>query len=127
MDQIIISELEVFMRVGVPEAERAKPQRLLLTVELEHDFTAAARDDRLQETIDYQAVALRLAGFGRRRSWKLVETLAVDMAEMILREFKPRRVRIEIKKFILPRTSHVAVRITRPENLNRHPNPGLYL
>jgi len=114
VDQIIINELEVFMRVGVPEAERAKPQRLLVTVEMEHDFTAAARNDRLQRTIDYHAVAVRLAGFGRRRSWKLIETLAVEMAEMILREFKPNRVSIEIKKFILPQTRHVAVRVTRP-------------
>jgi 7,8-dihydroneopterin aldolase/epimerase/oxygenase len=115
MNQIIIEELTVFIRVGVPEAERAKPQRLLLTVELDHDFTAAVRHDRLRDTIDYHAVATRLAGFGRRRSWKLIETLAVDMAEMILREFKPRRVSIEIKKFILPQTRHVAVRVTRPE------------
>jgi dihydroneopterin aldolase len=114
MDRIIINELEVFMRVGVPEAERTKPQRLLVTVELDHDFTAAARSDRLQETIDYHAVAVRLAGFGRRRSWKLIETLAVDMAEMILREFEPVCVSIEIKKFILPKTRHVAVRVTRP-------------
>ena len=116
MDQIIIKELEVFMRVGVPETERAKPQRLLATVELDHDFTAATRNDSLRETIDYHAVALRLSGFGRRRSWKLIETLAVEMAEMILREFKPIRVSIEIKKFILPQTSYVAVRITRPMN-----------
>jgi dihydroneopterin aldolase len=121
MDQIIIQELEVHIRVGVPEVERAKAQRLLLTVELDHDFTAAARNDRLQETIDYHAVAVRLAGFGRRRSWKLIETLAVDMAEMILREFKPKKVSIEIKKFILPETRHVAVRVTRPTNPNSLP------
>ena len=113
MDRIIIQELEVFIRVGVPEAERAKPQRLLVTAELEHDFTAAARKDSLKETIDYHAVSVRLAGFGRRRSWKLIETLAVDMAEMILREFKPSSVSIEVQKFILPRTRHVAVRVTR--------------
>ncbi len=114
MDQIIINDLAVFMRVGVPEAERAKPQRLLVTVEMDHDFSAATRNDCLRGTIDYQAVAVRLAGFGRCRSWKLIETLAVDMAEMILREFKPKRVRVEIKKFILPQTRHVAVRLTRP-------------
>ena len=114
MDQIIINELEVFMRVGVPEAERAKPQRLLLTVELDYDFAAAAAHDRLQETIDYHAVAVRLTAFGRRRSWKLIETVAVDMAKMILREFKPLRVSIEIKKFILPKARHVSVVVTRP-------------
>jgi 7,8-dihydroneopterin aldolase/epimerase/oxygenase len=113
VDQIIINELEVRVRVGVSEAERAKPQRLLVTVEMDHDFAAAARNDRLGATIDYHAVAVRLAAFGRRRSWKLIETLALDMAEMILREFKPQRVNIEIKKFILPQTRHVAVRVTR--------------
>ena len=41
MDQIIIQDLEVFYRVGVPKRERAKPQRLLLTVQLEHDFGPA--------------------------------------------------------------------------------------
>jgi hypothetical protein len=29
MDKITISDLEVFYRVGVPEEERAEPQRLL--------------------------------------------------------------------------------------------------
>jgi 7,8-dihydroneopterin aldolase/epimerase/oxygenase len=104
----------------VPETERSKPQRLLVPVEMDHDFAAAAVRDRLQETIDYHAVAVRLAGFGRRRSWKLIETLAVDMAEMILREFKPARVGIEIKKFILPQTRHVSVCVTRPANLKQN-------
>jgi dihydroneopterin aldolase len=51
MDQIIINELEVFIRVGVPEVERAKSQRLLVTVEMDHDFTVAARNDCLRGTI----------------------------------------------------------------------------
>jgi len=127
VDQIIIDELEVFMRVGVPEAERAKPQRLLVTIEMDHDFTTAARNDCLQETIDYHAVVVRVAAFGRRRRWKLLETLAVDIAEMILREFQSERVGIEIKKFILPQTRHVAVRVTRPTHPNltaRRPTMG---
>jgi dihydroneopterin aldolase len=117
MDQIIIKDLEVFMRVGVPEAERAKPQRLLVTIEMDHDFSAAAARDRLQSTIDYHAVAVRVAAFGRRRNWKLIETLAVELAEMILREFKPRQIGVEIKKFILPQTRHVSVRVRRPAGL----------
>jgi FolB domain-containing protein len=51
MDQIIIKDLEVFYRVGVPDQERAKPQRLLLTVELEHDFTRAAGTDNLRKRL----------------------------------------------------------------------------
>jgi dihydroneopterin aldolase len=112
-DTITICDLEVFFRVGVPEAERARPQRLLLTVELTRDFTSAAATEDLGATIDYSAVAQRLQQFGEGRCWKLIETLAADVAEAILREFKPDAVTVEVKKFVLPQTRHVAVRTSR--------------
>jgi dihydroneopterin aldolase len=114
VDIITIADLEVHFRVGVPDAERAQPQRLLLTVEMATDFTAAGATDDLRETIDYYAVAQRLQALGEGREWKLIERLGEDIAALILREFRPRRVTVEIKKFILPQTRHVAVRLTRP-------------
>jgi dihydroneopterin aldolase len=113
MDRIIIDDLEVRYRVGVPEAERAQAQRLLITVEMECSVVAAAAGDDLTKTIDYYAVTQRLLRLGEGRSWKLIETLAVEIAELILREFGPRAVTVEVKKFILPETRHVAVRVRR--------------
>ena len=113
MDQIVIRDLEVFYRVGVPAAERAGPQRLLLTVELERDFSAAARTDDLAETIDYYQLSRRLLAFGEGRDWKLIETLAVDLAATILADFKPARVAVEVKKFVLPEARWVSVRVSR--------------
>lgn len=117
MDLIAIRELEVQYRVGVPDAERAHPQRLLLDVEMELDFTAAAGSDDLTCTIDYYAVSRRLLALGEGRSWKLIETLAVEIATLVLQEYPARRVTVEVKKFILPETRHVSVRVsrTRPE------------
>jgi dihydroneopterin aldolase len=113
MAKISIVELEVFYRVGVPDAERAQPQRLLLTVELETDFAAAAKSDSIADTIDYFAVSQRLLKFGAGREWKLLEKLAADICEMVLAEFKPQSVRVEVKKFIIPEARHVAVCLTR--------------
>ncbi len=73
MSKISIVDLEVFYRVGVPDAERAQPQRLLLTVEMESDFSAAAENDYIADTIDYFAVTQRLLKFGDGKSWKLIE------------------------------------------------------
>ncbi len=115
MDVISITDLEVFYCVGVPDEERAKPQRLLLTVEMEHDFSKAASEDDIGETIDYFAVSQRLLKFGDGVHWKLIETLAVDIAQMILEEFRVRRVTVEVKKFILPETRYVSVRVTRSQ------------
>ncbi len=113
MDRITIHELEVFYRVGVPEAERARPQRLLLTVEMAQDVARASATDDLGETIDYQAVARRLLRFGENRSWKLIETLAADLAQLILADFKPQSVTVEVRKFVLPEARCVSVTVTR--------------
>ena len=113
MDKILIKDLEVRYCVGVPDEERRTPQRLLLCLEMTHDFGPAARQDDLAGTIDYYQVTRRLLAFGENRHWKLIETLAVDIAGMILEEFGPRSVMVRVKKFILPEARHVAVEVTR--------------
>ena len=113
MTVISIVDLEVFYRVGVPDAERAQPQRLLRTVRLETDFSAAANSDSIADTIDYFAVTQRLLRFGEGREWKLIEKLAADIAEAILAEFKPQAVTVEVKKFVIPQARHVAVVISK--------------
>jgi FolB domain-containing protein len=113
MDTITITDLEVFYCVGVPDEERAKPQRLLLTVEMEHDFRVAAVEDELSDTIDYFAVTQRLLKFGDGVHWKLIETLAVDIAQMILDEFAPQRTTVEVKKFIIPQARYISTRVSR--------------
>lgn len=112
-DRITITDLEVFFQVGVTEQERAQAQRLLITVELDHDFTTAAARDNLADTIDYAAVADRILHFGNGCHWELIETLAAEIAAMVLEEFTPRLVTVEVKKFIIPQARHVAVRLTR--------------
>jgi len=113
MSKISIVDLEVFYRVGVPDTERAKAQRLLLTVELESDFTAAARSDSIADTIDYFAVTQRLLKLGEGREWKLIEKLAADIADTVLKEFKPQTVSVEVKKFIIPQARYISVQIKR--------------
>jgi 7,8-dihydroneopterin aldolase/epimerase/oxygenase len=110
---ILISELEVFYCVGVPDAERAKPQRLLLSLEIGYDVSKAAATDDLRSTIDYYTVCQRLLSFGEGREWKLIEALATDIADMVLEEFSAARVQVEVRKFIIPQTSFVAVRLVR--------------
>jgi len=113
MSKINIVDLEVFLTVGVLDEERVKPQRLLLTVEMEFDFSSAAISDRITKTIDYFAVAQNLLKFGEGRSWKLIEKLATDIADEILAEFHPQRVTVEVKKFPIPQARYVSVSLTK--------------
>ena len=47
--------------------------------------------------------------FGDGKSWKLIEKLATDICKMILAEFKPQGVSVEVKKFPIPQARHVSV------------------
>jgi FolB domain-containing protein len=113
MSRISIVDLEVFYRVGVPDQERAKPQRLLLTVDMDFDFSGAAKTDDIAGTIDYFTVSQRLLKFGERREWKLIEKLAADLADAVLSEFKPQSVTVEVKKFPIPQAQYVSVQIKK--------------
>lgn len=109
MSKITIVDLEVFYCVGVTDEERAKPQRLLLTVDIHFDFSSAAVSDRIERTINYQTIADDLLKFGEGRSWKLLEKLVTVIAERILEEYKPQGVMVEAKKFSIPQARFISV------------------
>jgi FolB domain-containing protein len=106
MDLIAIRDLEVHYHVGVPDAERAKAQRLLIDVEMGSDFTAAAASDDLTRTIDYYAVSRRLLRLGEGRSWRLIEALAVEIAELVLKEYGAVKVAVERAGIAKPVSCH---------------------
>jgi 7,8-dihydroneopterin aldolase/epimerase/oxygenase len=115
MSKIAIVDLEVFYCVGVTEEERAKPQRLLLTVDMSLDFSSAAVSDRIERTINYQHLAEGLRKFGEGRKWKLVEKLVTNVADWVVTEYKPEAVMVEVKKFSIPQAQFVSVSVERSQ------------
>ena len=121
MSFITIVDLEVFYRVGISEEERAKPQRLLLTLDVKFDFSSAAVSGRIGRTIDYYEITQRLLKLGESRNWRLIESVATDVADKILSEFHPESVTIEVKKFSIPEARYVSVSLTK-----QRPLPEIY-
>ncbi|HXS68603.1 MAG TPA: dihydroneopterin aldolase [Candidatus Polarisedimenticolia bacterium] len=113
MSRINIVDLEVFYQIGVTDEERAKPQRLLITVEMDLDFTTAAMSDRLEKTINYFDITQELLKYGTGRNWKLLEKLTTNIADFIMAKFRPEAVVVEIKKFSIPQAAYVSVAVAR--------------
>jgi len=87
VDKVLIERLKVQAVVGVFEWERQIQQPLLIDVLLSVDTRQAAHTDELQYAVNYQAVAERITAVIQARQAKLIETLANQVAEMILTEF----------------------------------------
>jgi dihydroneopterin aldolase len=115
-DLIRVADLEVFSRIGVPDEERLEPQRLLVSLEMRvESISEAAKSDDLLLTVNYYQVAQRVKTLAATGERKLIETLAEELATVLLKEFQIGKLTVEIKKFVLPEAQYVSVRIERPQ------------
>lgn len=115
MDKIVVKDLELDAQIGVTEAERARSQKLLVTVELELDLSLAGRTDMTSATTPYDVVADLIRQEVTKKPRKLIEAVADEIAEAILSRHQAMRVTVEVKKFTVPRTQWVSVQITRSQ------------
>lgn len=108
-----IQGLEVMAHIGVPEEERAVPQRLLIDLRFAASVQPEVLKDDLSLTVDYAAVNLRVSEIVSEYPRKLIETLADDLSEILLQEFSLGWIELTIRKFILPQTEWVSVTVRR--------------
>ena len=113
IDCIHIEQLEIHVRVGVPDCERAQAQRLILNVTF-WPKSSGPRDD-IADTVNYSEVAASLKQFVGQREYRLIETLAEETAGHLLGCFPLRKVAVEVRKFVLPDADHVSVTAIREQ------------
>ena len=112
-DQIHIEQLEVSTRIGVPEKERANPQRLTVTISFWPYRQTRDLADKIDQAVNYSAVAEETKNFVRDQSVKLIETLADRLAMHLLKTFPIQKVVVELRKFVLEDAKYVSATVTR--------------
>ncbi|WP_035615441.1 dihydroneopterin aldolase [Haloferula sp. BvORR071] len=111
--QIEIRRLRVKTFIGVPEEERAGEQELLVTVKVHSRTAFGAMEDEIGSTIDYAELAAEIQALALARPRRLIETLADDIAGLVLADPLAAGVEVTVEKFILPDTECVAVHLQR--------------
>jgi dihydroneopterin aldolase len=87
MDTIFLRDLRVETIVGVWDWERKIRQTVSIDLEMAADIRRAAASDSLDDTLNYKLVAKRVQQFVAESSFQLVETLAENIAEVVLNDF----------------------------------------
>ena len=98
MDIVFIRELKIDTVVGIYDWERRIRQVVVLDLDMAADVVKGARSDRIEDALDYKAVAKRLIQFVSEAEFQLVETLAEKVAELVMKEFGVRWVKITLNK-----------------------------
>jgi FolB domain-containing protein len=110
LSEIRIDSLRVNTWIGVPDAERMEAQEIEIDIRIQPTKSFAEMQDNISLTVDYAAVCQRVSEVAAERPRRLIESLAQEVCEMILKEFAATSAEVEIRKFILPETRYVAVR-----------------
>lgn len=87
--------LEVFGRHGVEEEERREGRTFFYDIALE---IAAPASDRLEDTVDYRAVAACVREVSDAAQYRLIETLAAAVVDELEARFPAERVRVRVRK-----------------------------
>ena len=110
MNEIWIKGLKVRSLMGVVSEERQQEQELQVDICIQPASPFAYMNDDIMRTVDYDAVARSVRGLVAEGPRHLIETLAADIARLIVDEFHAVAVTVEVRKYVLPETDYVAAR-----------------
>ncbi|MEE9330622.1 MAG: dihydroneopterin aldolase [Methylophilaceae bacterium] len=114
MDTIFLEQVSVQTKLGVPEWERLKLQTIILDIEIGYDLSKSCKSDAIEDTIDYGLVISRIRDTLTQHSFKLAETLAEHICQLILKEFSALSVKVKVAKpGVLPGLKALGVMIHR--------------
>ena len=115
-DTISITGLRLTGYHGVFEHEKRDGQEFVVDCEIELDLSSAGSTDELQNTLDYSVVVDEVAQRVTGESVDLIETLAHDIALLVLSHPQPTAVTVTVHKPQAPvghRVEDIAVTIRR--------------
>ena len=117
MDEIKITNLEIYGHHGVLKEENVLGQKFLVSLVLRLNTRKAGKSDDIADSIDYSAVAGVVREVMENTKYNLIEAVAENIAGRVLREYEIiDNLTIEVKKPWAPISiplETVSVKITR--------------
>lgn len=115
-DIVFLRGLALETVIGVYGWEREVRQTLRLDLEMARDIRPAAVSDRVEDALDYAAVAACLRDFAASSEFFLIEKLAQELAALVMTRFGVPWLRLRLcKPGAVPEADDVGVLIERGE------------
>lgn len=97
-DRIFLEALEIKGVIGIYDWERKIKQTIRIDLEMPANASIASGSDDIVDTINYKDVAKTIISYVEDSSYQLVESLAENIAQILLNEFKVAWVDLKVSK-----------------------------
>lgn len=98
MDKVFIRDLVARGIIGVNDWEREKAQEIVINITAFADTRKAGASDRLEDCVDYRALAKKARSHAEVAARHTVEALANDLAKLCLEDTSIERVVVRVEK-----------------------------
>jgi dihydroneopterin aldolase len=119
---ILIRNLEFQGRHGATAAERKLLRRFQVDIDIALPLGAAAKSDRLGDTVDYDQICTLAVELGTGRTFHLIEALAGALVDAISEQCPQAGITVEVRKLNPPcpgSPAYAAARLSRPAPASR--------
>ncbi|MCU6385026.1 bifunctional dihydroneopterin aldolase/7,8-dihydroneopterin epimerase [Enterobacter quasiroggenkampii] len=118
MDIVFIEQLSVITTIGVYDWEQTIKQKLVFDIEMGWDNRKSAKSDDVNDCLSYADISETVIAHVEGQRFALVERVAEEVAELLLKKFNSPWVRIKLSKpGAVARAANVGVIIERGTNL----------
>jgi 2-amino-4-hydroxy-6-hydroxymethyldihydropteridine diphosphokinase len=125
-DKIILTGLKVRCIIGIFDWERRQKQDVVIDLRFPADVVKSSRRDDIRDAMDYKKIAKAAIAFVRKSRFRLIETLAEELAGHLMRGFGLQGITLRVSKPGAVRGSKdVGVEITR--GFPKEPGKSAYL
>jgi D-erythro-7,8-dihydroneopterin triphosphate epimerase len=96
----VVKIKKLFLRafVGYNDHEVGKLQDLIINIEMEYDSSNCRFSDSPSEAMDYKSITKNIIGVVENQTFKLIETVAQKVLDVIMKEEKVIRATVEVDK-----------------------------
>ena len=112
-DRISIIRQRVECRIGITQEERKVSQALRITCHIFPHFPLTDLNEDISKTIDYDVVSKIVSKTAKNKTYQLVETLAEEIANAILKNPSINKIEVLVEKFFLTDAESVIVALTK--------------
>jgi dihydroneopterin aldolase len=97
-DIIYIKDLRVETIIGIFDWERETKQEVSIDIEFPFDCKKAAKNDSIEDAIDYKIICKAVIKFVEESEFQLQETLAEGIDALVKNEYKVKSLKLRVSK-----------------------------
>jgi dihydroneopterin aldolase len=112
--KVLIKELILNLRLGYYDSEKAKPQKVKFSLEIDYRDKKPTNDKDLKSIVNYDKLVKLIKKLVKNKHYNFLETLAEDVFDELFKDIRIDKITLQIEKLeIIKDCSSVGIQISK--------------